>query len=95
MVAAFVYFIFGIIELLLMLRFVLLLIGANAANSFVSWVYAWSGPFAAPFAGIFGQHAAIAGPGVVVQSDFDWTTLIAIVVYGIIGALLVRLFASI
>lgn len=94
MVAAFIYLVFGIIELLLMFRFILLLIGANTANAFVTWVYAWSGPFNAPFAGIFGQHALTAGQGVVVQSVFDWTTLIAIVVYALIGALLARLLAN-
>lgn len=94
MVATFIYLVFGIIELLLILRFVLLFIGANVANSFVIWVYNWSSPFVAPFAGIFGQHTVTAGPGVVVQSVFDWTTLIALVVYAVIGALLVRLLAK-
>jgi len=94
MVAAFVYLVFGIVELLLIARFVLLLIGANTASSLVSWVYTWSGPFASPFSSIFGQHAITTGPGVVVQSIFDWPTLIAVVVYGVIGALLVRLLAN-
>lgn len=94
MVATFIYLIFGIIELLLILRFVLLFIGANTASAFVTWVYDWSGPFTAPFAGIFGQHSVTAGQGVVVQSVFDWTTLIALVVYALIGALLAHLLAS-
>lgn len=95
MIATFIYLVFGIIELLLVFRFVLLFIGANTANAFVAWVYGWSGPFAAPFAGIFGQHSITTGQGVVVQSVFDWTTLIALVVYAIIGALLARLLASV
>ena len=94
MVAIFIYLVFGIIELLLIFRFVLLFLGANAANAFVAWIYDWSTPFVAPFANIFGQHVTTAGQGVVVQSIFDWTTLIALVVYGLIGALLVRLFAQ-
>lgn len=93
MVATFIYLVFGIIELLLILRFILLLAGANVANAFVMWVYNWSTPFVAPFANIFGQHVTVTGPGVVVQSIFDWTTLIALVVYALIGALLVRLLA--
>ena len=91
MVATFIYIVFGIIEVLLILRFVLLLIGANIANAFVMWVYNWSSPFVAPFANIFGQHAIAAGQGAVTQSIFDWTTLIALVFYALIGALLVRL----
>jgi hypothetical protein len=89
------YVVFGIIELLLILRFVLLFVGANAANTFVTWVYTWSGPFAAPFAGIFGQHSVAAGQGVVVQSVFDWTSLVALIAYAVIGAVLVRLLSHI
>lgn len=95
MVAAFIYIIFGIIEALLIFRFVLLFVGANAANSFVTWVYDWSSPFVAPFANIFGQHVTTTGQGVVTQSIFDWTTLIALVIYALIGALLARLLANI
>ncbi len=94
MLAGLVYLIFGIIEILLGLRFVLLLLGANAASPFVSLVYSWSGPFVAPFAGIFGQHVTIGGPGVVQQSILDWTTLIALVIFAIIGAVLARLLAN-
>lgn len=49
MIASIVYVIGGFIELLVGLRFVLRLIGANAGNAIVSWVYAWSTPFVAPF----------------------------------------------
>ena len=94
MVATLVYIIFGLIELLLAVRFVLLLVGANTSSAFVSWIYAWSAPFAAPFSSIFGQHVTVAGPGVVMQSVFDWTTLIALVVYAIIGGILVRILAN-
>lgn len=94
MVAGLVYIVFGLLELLLALRFVFLLIGANPATEFVAWVYAWSGPFVAPFASIFGQHITTSGTGVVVQSVFDWTTLIALIVYAVIGGLAVRLLAQ-
>lgn len=83
--------IFGFIEALLALRFVFRLLGANPDNVFVNWIYDWSTPLAAPFAGIFGQDATVAGPGVVTQSVFDWTALIALVVYGLIGGLILRL----
>lgn len=94
MIAGLIYFVFGLIELLLAARFILLLVGANAASPAVAWVYTWSGPFAEPFAGMFGQHVTVAGPGVVYQSVFDWTTLIALVVFALIGGILVRILAN-
>jgi YggT family protein len=84
------YLIFGIIELLVGLRFVLLLIGANPATTFVAWIYQWSSPFVAPFDGIFGTHNIVAGSGVAVHSVFDWSSLVALVIYGAIAGILSR-----
>ena len=91
MVVSFVYAVFGAIGLLTGLRFVFLLVGANPASPFVAWIYNWSEPFVAPFAGIFGQQSAVAGQGVVAQSVFDWTTLVALIVYAVVATLLARL----
>ena len=82
----------GFIESLIGLRFILRLLGANPANVFVQWIYDWSTPFVAPFAGIFGQSATTTGQGVVTDSVFDWTALIAFVIIGIFLALLSRIF---
>jgi hypothetical protein len=88
MLAGIVYLIGGIIEVVVGLRFIFLLLGASPSSTFVSNIYHWSTPLVSPFAGIFGQSAKIVGPGAVVASVFDWTALIALVVYGlIIGAL--------
>lgn len=87
---AILYAIIGFIEALLGLRFVMELLGANPSSPLVNWIYTWSTPFAAPFAGIFGQNATITGQGVVAQSVFDWTALIAIVVFGVIGGVISR-----
>ncbi|HSE61498.1 MAG TPA: hypothetical protein VLA88_04355 [Candidatus Saccharimonadales bacterium] len=85
-----IYVILGFIELLLGFRFVFLLLGANPESAIVGGVYAWSGIFTAPFAGIFGQAVTTApGVGVVTQSVFDWTTLIALAIYGMIGAVVI------
>lgn len=88
MIARIVTIILGVISLIVGLRFVFLLLGANPSSQFVSWIYDWSQPFVAPFAGIFGQSSTVAaaGQGIVTQSIFDWTALIALVIYGIIGA---------
>ena len=88
MIASILYIIGGFIEMLIGLRFIFRLIGANPTSPFVDWVYSWSTPFVAPFAGIFGQNATITGPGAVTVSVFDWTALIALVVYGLILAVL-------
>jgi hypothetical protein len=95
MIAGIIYAIFGFIEVLLGLRFAFRLLGANPSSSFVDWIYDWSTPFAAPFAGIFGQEATVTGPGVVTQSVFDWTALIALIIYALIGAVIARAAASI
>ena len=92
MIARILSAIVGLIGALVALRFVFRLLGANPDNTFVAWVYDWSTPLVAPFAGIFGQDATvITGQGVVAQSVFDWTALIALVVYAVVGGILIRL----
>lgn len=95
MIASIIYFIGGLIEIILGLRFVFRLIGANAANSIVSWVYSASTPLAAPFSGIIGQDATVVnGIGAATTSVFDWPALIALLVYaiivGLVGSMLYR-----
>lgn len=88
MIAAIIYLIGGIIEALVGLRFLFELLGANPDSPFVTWIYDWSTPLVAPFAGIFGQNAVITGAGAVATSVFDWTAVIAFIVYGIIFSLI-------
>ena len=84
-----VYAIGGFIETLVALRIVLRLLGANASNMIVSWIYTWSTPFVAPFSGILGQDATvIKGVGAVTSSVFDWTALVALIVIGLIVGLI-------
>lgn len=84
-------FIFGVLEVLVGLRFVFLLVGANPASSFVSWLYNTSGPLVAPFEGILG-HPAVLAPGAIVHSVFDPASLVAFIIYAVIGGLLLTLF---
>lgn len=74
-----VWYIVGFITVLLALRLVLLLLAANDDSAFVSFVYALSGLFAAPFYGIFNYQPAYG------QSVFEISTVVAIVVYALIG----------
>jgi hypothetical protein len=85
-----VYAIFGFIEFLLGFRFLFKLLGANPVNAFVAWVYNLSGPLVSPFLGIFGTPAS--GPGTVTTGHFELGTVVALIVYAIIGAALARLF---
>ncbi|TAH36704.1 YggT family protein [Candidatus Saccharibacteria bacterium] len=86
--ARIVNFIGSLIVALLAIRFVLVIVGANAANGFVDFIYSASYPLVAPFFGIFNY-----------QQDFgvahiEWSTLLAIVVYAIATALLTGLLSS-
>src|SRR6187402_2773615 len=88
MIAGIIYLIGGIIEALVGLRFLFEVLGANPASPFVMWIYDWSTPLVAPFAGIFGQNAVITGAGAVTTSVFDWTAVVAFIVYGIVFSLI-------
>jgi len=78
------YFIFGAIEALLAIRFILLLLGANETSAFVRLVYGLSHPFVLPFQGIFGEPALGA-------SVLEWSSLVGIAVYALIAYGLSRL----
>lgn len=74
-----VWYITGFIVALLVLRLVLLLLGANDTAAFVNFVYALSSIFAAPFFGIFNYQPTYG------QFTFEISTVVAIVVYALIG----------
>lgn len=88
MIGRIIYAVGGIIEIIVLLRFVFRLLGANPDNELVNAVYTWSTPFVAPFAGIFGQDAVITGAGAVTTSVFDWTALVALLVIGLVVGLI-------
>jgi hypothetical protein len=73
-----VMYVFGVIEIIIALRFVLKLLGANAAAGFVQMVYAVSAVFMVPFAAIFGT-TRVSG------STVEMSALVAIAVYALIA----------
>jgi hypothetical protein len=79
-----IYFIFGIVEALLAIRFVLLLLGANEASGFVRLIYGLSRPFVLPFQGIFGVPSFEG-------SVLEWSSLVGIIVYLLVAYGLARL----
>ena len=90
---AIIYMIFGLIVALVGLRFLFRLLGANPGNGFVSLIYGLSGPLVAPFAGIFGQDTVVDSVGV--AGVFEWASVIALVVYGLIAAVASRAFGGV
>ena len=80
-----VWYIAGFIIVLLALRVVLFLLGANQGSGFVDFLYAVSGVFAAPFYGVFPQPAY----GV---SVLDSASLVAIVIYALVAWGVAKLF---
>ena len=71
---------------LLALRLILQLLGANQGNPFVDLIYGLSGIFAAPFFGMFSYTPSY---GV---SYFEVSTLVAILIYALIGWGIAKLF---
>ena len=83
--ARIVWYIAGVVLVLLALRFVLVLLGANPANGFTNFIYTISHPFAAPFFGIFGYSLKY---GV---SRVELSTLVAMAVYALVAYGIARL----
>ncbi len=73
-----VWYIIGLLEALLAFRFVLKLLGANPAAGFTSFIYGVTYPFASPFLNVF-KITRVEG------SIFEWTTLLAMLVYWLIA----------
>ena len=80
-----VWYILSLLEVVLAFRFVLKLTGANSAAGFTSFIYALSWPFTAPFQAVFPMTA-------VEGSIFEWTTLLAMLVYWMVALGIIQLF---
>jgi uncharacterized protein YggT (Ycf19 family) len=74
-----VWYLAGILLILLAFRFVLALLGANSVNPFAHFIYAVSYPFVAPFFSLFGYRLTY---GV---SQVEIFTLVAMGVYAVIA----------
>ena len=73
-----VWYILGLIEILLAFRFVLKFLAANPDAGFSSFIYDVTYVFAAPFLSVF-RITQIAG------SVVEWTTILAMFVYWVIA----------
>lgn len=79
-----IWLLLGILEAILALRFIFKLIGVNSANPFASFLYNLTDFFTAPFASLTGAPAA---GGMV----FEFSTLIAMIIYALVGWAIERL----
>jgi len=75
---AVVWFLAGVIDVLIGLRFLLKLLGASTQAAFVGFIYGITAPLVAAFRGIFGDS----GQGSYV---FEPASLVAIVVYALLA----------
>lgn len=80
-----VWFILGLLEVLLAFRFVLKLLAANTGAGFTTFIYSLSYPFVAPFLTVF-RVSKVEG------SIFEWTTVLAMFVYWLIAIGIIKLF---
>ncbi len=79
-----IWYIVSILEILLILRFVLKVLQANTGADFTQMIYKLSSVFVEPFRLVF--------PTPVVEGTvFEWSTLLAILMYWIIGLGIVKL----
>lgn len=81
-----VWFVFAVIEILIAIRFVLKLVGANASAGFVQLIHGISDVFMLPFNAILGVQR-------VSGATFEWSALVAIAVYALIAWGIVSLIA--
>lgn len=79
-----VWYILGVIEVLLAFRVLLKLLGANPVSGFTDFIYTLSAPFAVPFLGVI-------APTATGTSIIEWSTFLAMLVYLIVAYGLVRL----
>ena len=83
-----VYFFFGVLEILLVFRLVLKLMGASMSSTFVGLIYGLTGIFTFPFEGIFRRGYT---KGLETTSVLEPSTLVAIIVYVLLAWGIVKL----
>lgn len=78
---------FGILIVLIALRFLLLALGANAGNTLVDFIYGASEPFVDVFRGVFSfDHLSPVGKSVI-----DGAALVAMVGYALLAVLIIAI----
>jgi YggT family protein len=79
-----VYWIFGLIEGLILVRFILKALGANPSAGFAQFIYGITSPLVAPFYGLFGNPSAQG-------SVLELHSIVALIVYALLAWLIGKL----
>ena len=79
-----IYWVFGLIEGLILIRFVLKALGANPSAGFAEFIYGITYPLVLPFVGLFGNPTAQG-------SVLELHSIVALVVYALLAWLLGKL----
>ncbi len=82
-----VWYIFGIIITLLIIRFIFALLGANQSNGLAEFVYSVTNPLVSPFSNLFAFNGVQYG-----VSRFEAFTLAAIAIYTLLAYGISQLF---
>lgn len=83
-----VYYILGVLEILLAFRLVFKILGANPGSGFVSFIYSITELFMVPFTAIFRSAAT---DGIETKAVLEPSTIIAMIVYAVIAWGIVKL----
>ena len=81
-----VWYVLGIIEVLLAFRLIFKLLGANPGAGFSKFIYGITYVFSTPFLSVFKKTQVVTG------SVFEWGTILAMIVYWIIAVGIIKLF---
>lgn len=79
-----IWYVLGLIEALLFLRFILKILNANDAAGFTKFIYDTSGVLAAPFLAVFPANS-------VSGSVLEWSTLLAMLIYWFVAWGIIKL----
>ena len=79
-----VYWVFGLIEGLILVRFILKALGANPSAGFAQFIYGITAPLVAPFYGMFGNPTAQG-------SVLELHSIVALIVYALVAWLIAKL----
>ena len=79
-----VYWVFGLVEGLIAIRFVLKALGANPSAGFAQFIYGITSPLVAPFVGLFGNPSSQG-------SVLELNSIVALIVYALLAWLLAKL----
>jgi hypothetical protein len=79
-----VYWVFGLVEALILIRFALKLLGANQNAGFAEFIYGVTYPLVLPFVGLFGTPQARG-------SVLELHSIVALIMYAVVAWLLAKL----